>query len=391
MPVTAPAHASMLTSLYPEGHGIASNWPDRPLRPACAVLPGIFRDRGYRTAAVVQAPTLRRELGLDRGFDLYLEPFRQNSRSDRVTDLCLDFIDREDKPFFIFLNYYDCHGPYNPPDEYARRFLDAAPAERERLERVRSGLVLEGVSPAADDVRKLEALYDGEIGWVDACLGALIEGLRKRGLLERTVVVLTADHGEGFEHDYFFDHGDRLYEPEIHVPLIVRAPGEKLPRGKRVSGTVSVLDLAPTCLELAGMEPPPEWRPEGRSLVPLARGEDGGLPRFSQVRYRKLAPQSRGGMLSVTSGSWKLVTPADTGKRLAPERGELYDLARDPGEENNLIREEPEQARRLLRLLRAWVDRFRAAAPGGSGGEEGELLRPDEETVKRLRALGYVF
>jgi arylsulfatase A-like enzyme len=236
------------------------------------------------------------------------------------------------------------------------------------------------------------ALYDGEIAYADAQLGRFLGALAERGELDQTLVILTSDHGEGLgAHGYYYDHGSFLYDEELHVPLILRLPG-KAHAGTRVAGLTRLLDLAPTVLELCGVAAPAEL--SGTSLIPLlsaaARGAAGIGADEERLAFahsemagdvssfallgRRLALRTARFKLIWTSPHWR-----DT-ERVA-ERYELYDLARDPGEQTDLAHGAPAQAAPLWEQLERWRDAMQSVA------ETGALA---EDVREHLRALGYL-
>jgi arylsulfatase A-like enzyme len=204
-------------------------------------------------------------------------------------------------------------------------------------------------------------------------LGRLLDGLDALGLAQDTLVVLTADHGEEFLDHGGFEHGHTLYQELLRVPLFVRLPGVVAP-GSVVQEPVGLVDVAPTLCELAGLSPPRSFG--GRSLVPLLRGEP--LAPRAHLAHGNFWGDP---LTSWTSGDLKLILTPARGED--PERVELYDLARDPGERRDLAAERPDEVRRLRDELEA----VRAHLAAGAGGAPVEL---DSATRARLEALGYL-
>ncbi|MBI1852702.1 MAG: sulfatase [Planctomycetes bacterium] len=234
-PLTLPSHASMLTGLYPNRHGLRDNGA-APLRREVPTFAAILHDRGYDTAAFVGGAPLDHRFGLDRGFDLYDDAFGARAGSysypersaDRTTAAALDWLAprlaaKDAASFALWVHYFDAHAPYAPPPPFADRFRD---------------------SP-----------YEGEIAFVDAQLGRLIDAIEKAGRLDRTAIVVVADHGEGLGEHGERTHGCLLYDSTLRVPLIVRAPGRVAAasvRADRISG----VDLLPTALALLDVPAP---------------------------------------------------------------------------------------------------------------------------------------
>jgi arylsulfatase A-like enzyme len=275
------------------------------------------------------------------------------------------------------------------------------PPPPEWIERTERTFIAEyNVPPAARsadgsiDAALVRGEYDGEVRYVDFQIGRLLERLRESGALENTIVVVTSDHGESLgEHDYWFEHGRNAYEASCRVPLIVRMPSQRSSVGRR-SGDVSLADLAPTLLELAGL-PPLDLSiargPRGISRASLIRSDDTAhhavfvekVDRTEQDR----AIQGKG----VRIGDLKLIQRSThLAGRAVLLSEELYDLARDPNETQNLIRSPPDAAR--LAHLRSELARFTAAdASFATLAEslEAQRAKLDPETLRIIESLGY--
>jgi arylsulfatase A-like enzyme len=286
-----------------------------------------------------------------RGFD---------RRADVVAARAVAWFERRKgsgRPFFLWVHFYDPHWPYVPPEPFRTRF--GASPEGRREETV--------------------ALYDGEIAFADAALGTLLERLDREDLAARTLVVVLGDHGEGLGEHGHAQHGLFVYEEAVRVPWVMRWTG-RLAAGRRIRGPVELVDLLPTVLELLGLEVPAGV--QGQSLVPALRGEplQPERPVFFQ-RRRFDSPNAgaatpvRGEKFGVRRGRWKYIeAPAEATR-------ELYDLAADPDELENLVDRFPEEAAALAALLEQWRAQH-ASAPARAD------IPP--QTVEALRALGYV-
>ncbi|HEU5316428.1 MAG TPA: sulfatase [Chloroflexota bacterium] len=283
--------------------------------------------------------------------------------------------------FFLFVHYWDVHGPYLAPAPHGERYPGQKIGDEIPVHRAASGedyvrgwgpvAAVEGRAGAewAPDARRKVDAYDGGINYFDSMFGALLDHLDGLGIGQNAVVALTSDHGESMaEHRVPFAH-DELYDATIGVPLIVRAPG-KLPAGKTVEGLSQAIDIAPTLTELVGLTPPDSF--QGRSLVPLASGRNGRLHERTYSEWtRYLASRC------IENERYKLIHKFAGGLALArPTRKkvdwvELYDLRDDPDETNDLASELPEVTRVLRGQLQEWVR-------GQLGeGEEDPLLRPE--------------
>ena len=349
VPLTTPAHSSMLTGTYPPTHGVRLNNGER-LADSNVTLAEILRDAGYQTAAFVGAFPLDFQFGLSQGFDAYDCKFtrkieKSSSVAERtaeeVTHPVLTWLEKHAaKPFFLFLHYYDPHAPYKPPPSYAAAF---------------SG-----------------DLYAGEIAYVDNCIGQVVDRLRTLGLDENTLLIITADHGEGLGEHGEKTHAFYIYQSTQRVPLIIRVPGGS--RGRQVEENVSLVDIMPTVLDLLGLESPADV--QGVSMRSCLN--DGPLPTRNFPLYCESLEAATFGcspLQGLIAGPWKYIrTP----------RPEIYDLIKDPGELTNLIERESKEAYRLRGRLEQMLREMEAAAP-----QRGRS-RVDAETLKKLASLGYV-
>jgi arylsulfatase A-like enzyme/Flp pilus assembly protein TadD len=353
VPITLPAHASLMTGVAPPVHGVRDNGDFR-LGPEPPTLAAHLGEGGFATAAFVGAVVLDAAFGLDRGFGHYDDDVPvpadsggagASSYPDRpaaeVVDAALAWLQAlpPGGPFFAWVHLFDPHAPYLPPEPQRGRY---------------------------------GATYRGEVAYVDEQVGRLLDGLEALGRAGDTLVVLTADHGEGLGEHGETTHGFFLYQATIHVPLLLRLPG-RLPAGGRVEGAATLLDVAPTIAELAGRGPLPGAA--GVSLVAAARGArlpdrplylETYLPYF-QMRWS--------GSRGVRHGSWKYI--AATG-------AELYDVGADPAERRDVAAERPETADRLAGALRDLA----AAMAEGARAVPPPLL--DGDDAARLRSLGYL-
>jgi arylsulfatase A-like enzyme len=371
---TLPSHASLFTGKLTSSHG-AEYDPEGPLSLASIIeapkewrqyrarglaesertLAEILKAAGYETGAVVGGPWLKKPFGLGQGFDYYDDDQIESSNgrtADRVTAAATRWLERtRGRTFLLFLNYFDPHGPYAPPDPFAHAFLE--PGTK----------IPEGI-PAG---KTLVALYDAEIAFMDQHIGRLLDRLREIGLYDDTLILVTADHGELLEEHGKVGHGEDLYQPEIHVPLFVKYPRREVAPARRAD-PVQLTDVLPLILD--------------SSKVAVPAGIQGGLPpRVGHPIVAEVSPLP----FSSRAGSWRALFDGEV-KFLWNSRGDhrLYDLARDPGETTNLASREPERARRMATLL----EKYLASLP--RPGAAGPPVTLDDETRRALRSLGYV-
>jgi arylsulfatase len=424
-PTTLASHTSLMTGSWPHTHGVARN--GFVVHEDNQMLAELFREEGFHTAGVLGSFALESRFRFDQGFDHYDESFdvlvspagadQNQRRGDRVTSAALKHVDKvldDVDRLFLFVHYFDTHAPYAPPEPYARPFLapGASPTSdmREVDEAVRAqqqaatgqafghagainaGLrgplrdLVGGVSgrPGPVDAH-LANLYAGEMSFMDKALGDLLDGLRERGILDETLVVVIADHGETFwEHADLWNHGLAVYQTTVHVPLLFCFPDGRQ-AGHRVATPVSTIDVVPTLCELLGLDLP--VRCEGVSLVSALEG----------------APFKRGPVFSEATQPWVAERPgvwANAGKARCVRRGrwkyvaspynkveELFDLEADPGERTNLLLGTPSAQilatrKGLLAELMTWQE-----------GRDPLPARFDstqmQETLERLKAMGY--
>jgi choline-sulfatase len=346
-PITGPSHASILTGLTPLRHGVRNN-SDYVLPKGVPTLPDALARAGYRTAAFVSGFPLEKRFGFDRGFQVYDDAFPRGTDpkrapyverpADQTTRAAVRWLDERSSspaPWLLWIHYYDPHSPYEPPPEYARRFASCP--------------------------------YDGEIAFVDAQLGLLFQRLEALGLADRTLVVVTADHGESLGEHGEATHGIFVYDSTLKVPLIMAGPGIPRDRTTRVMGRS--IDIAPTILAYTGQPIAPAI--EGRSVRPAIEGRPmDDEPAYAESLFASLhlrwAP-----LYAWRTSTWKLID--------AP-RPELFDIASDPNEQQDRAGAEPARVATLRRPLRAALQ---AQTPDATA-----LV--DAEAAQRLRSLGYL-
>jgi arylsulfatase A-like enzyme len=338
-PWTLPSFGTVFTSLYPTQHG--ATVVDTRMRTSFPTLASILKNRGFDVAAVVNAPVFRPEFGLGRGFDHYdVPPVGVQRRADETTRAALEWLDGAgDRPFFLFVHYFDPHLSYSPPAPYDTRFDPgyAGPVGRsfdldyfgsEDPKKMHDEIA--ALSPA--DIEHIKALYDGEIAFTDSAVGALLKGLGSRRLADNTLVVILSDHGEEFLDHGGLDHGHSLYGELARVPLIFRFPGAILPH-TRIERYVRLLDVTPTILDMLDIDTDSHF--EGVSRKPLLRRSGEIKAAGSElvppdVCYSE-ALRRTNSTKSVVVPPWKLIVDEEAGDTL------LFNIENDPGEKRNLF------------------------------------------------------
>ncbi|MEO1083367.1 MAG: sulfatase-like hydrolase/transferase [Acidobacteriota bacterium] len=369
VPITLPSHSSLMTGKVPFAHGVRDNGlfvlGDEQL-----TLAEILRDRGYRTAAAIASFPLTAQFGINQGFELFDDHvtadmedlygqrsapksgiFFDERSAGRVNDAVLPWLEEHaDEPFFLWAHYFDPHHPHTPPPPYDQLFA--------------------------------HELYDGEIAYADESLGVVLQKLRDLGVLDHTLVVFTSDHGEGRGEHGESTHSLLNYNSTLHVPLIISNPrlSSEL-GGRRVQQAVSTVDVLPTILELIGLELPAELdgQLQGQSLGRYFQDQpdDGDGRSRRQLYAETLSPR-----LSRQWGELRTLYYGDY-KFIHGPRPELYDLAADPRELEDLINDRPEIARDLERRLEGFIADHAVAEIDAS-------VALDDESLRRLQSLGYL-
>ncbi len=358
IPITAPSHSTMLTGKYPIAHGVRDNGLF-VLEERQTTMAEVLRDHGYATAGAIAAYPLVEKFGFSQGFDHWDddlgwsredlfgraqrdEPdlFFDDRPASQVNAALLPWLrEHADRPFFVWAHYFDPHQPYRPKPPYDQLLIGDP--------------------------------YRAEIAYADASFGTLLDEIEALGALDSTVVIVTADHGEGLGEHLEATHSMLLYNSTLHVPLIVRVPG--VAGGTVVDQRVGTVDLLPTVLDLLGIDRPPGV--QGRSLAPLLL-EGRELPE-APLYAETLAPR-----LAHRWGALRAWISGDD-KYIFGPRPELFDLATDSNELDDLVDHRPEEAERLQRRLADFLQR--EAVEGLPGPAQ-----MDAETKERLAALGYL-
>ena len=361
-PWTTPSIGSMLTSLYPTELGIQAE--PNLLGEEFVLLPEVLQAAGYQTGAAISHMFVGRKWNFDQGF----EWFNDENESDLdaisspgISDAAISFLEQRDpqRPFFLFLHYYDPHYNYLEHDEFV--FSEALDYDGP----VRPGMdyftLFYRMKLSERDREYLVRVYDSEVAFVDFHIGRVLRQLKETGLFDDTLIVFTADHGEEFGDHNSYGHTKTLYNELINVPLLIKYDGDS-PTGT-VHQTVGLIDLFPTLLEYLRI--PVAHRISGRSF--LKRSES--LPVFSETsRWAELR--------AVVSDGRKVIWD------LQRARHALFDLRNDGKERRNVMQQQPEMLEAMKRSLAEWVRDSTAAVP-----QDVELT---EEEKERLRSLGYL-
>jgi arylsulfatase A-like enzyme/Flp pilus assembly protein TadD len=358
VPLTTASHATIFTGTYPQFNHV--NDFGIPLSERLPYLPDLLHQRGYRTGAFVGSlildPLDGTAPGFDRGFDVYDAGFHLRAhganRYKSVERRAADVVDhaivalkrRPPGPFFLWVHLYDAHDPYDPPEPYKTKY-------------------------AADP-------YDGEIAYADACVGKFLTELRAQNLYDGALIAVMADHGESLGAHGENTHGVFLYDETIHVPLLLKLPGNRS-AGKQVETHASLVDVAPTVLRSVGVAVPKEM--QGTSLLEMIPSSSASKPpvELDRPAYAETDYPHR-------AFGWTVLRALRKGKYLyirAPQT-ELYDESSDPGAEHNLS----SASKAVSDTLGLQLDEFRRKTTQSMV----DLAKPDPEQLQKLQALGYV-
>ncbi len=353
VPLTLPAHTSILSGTVPLYHGVADNGGYR-VPPKLETMAEVLKEAGYNTAAFISAAVLKKVFNLDQGFDHWdeedIEPQVERSalvaerKADVVTDASLEWLDENTrKPFFLWVHYYDPHAQYEPPESYRALYRN---------------------------------LYDAEIAFMDAQIKRVINKLIEAGIYDNTLIIAVGDHGEGLGDHEERTHATFIYESTQHVPLIMRIPGVKDP-GRRIKTVASQMDIMPTVLDYLGIERTPN-EVEGKSLRSIieANPHPSGVERFAFLESKwAFLHYNWSPLAGIVGENYKYI------KAPTPE---LYDLEEDPGELHNIAEEEKKIAAQLRSRLEEMENRY--------GKARLDTMEADvsPELQKQLEALGYI-
>ncbi|TFG79317.1 MAG: tetratricopeptide repeat protein, partial [Chrysiogenales bacterium] len=351
VPLTLPSHSALFTGRYPIANNVRNNGsyflPENEV-----TLAEVLKDRGYDTRAVISSFVLLSKFGVNQGFSLYddsldthemIRNYKSEIPAELVHEKFSAWLGQNNKPFFYWLHFYDPHTPYRPPLEFAKRFPQGS-----------------------------KGLYDGEIAYTDVWVGRVIEDLRRRGLLEHTLVIIAGDHGEAFGEHVEQGHGIFCYEEALRVPLIFYAP-KLFGKARTAAARVGLVDVMPTVLDLFGFEIPRAV--QGRSFRSLLKG--GSEKEERTFYFESLYGREEMNWAPLTGllhRNYKYISLPDP---------ELYDLDADRSEKQNLLLRKNIVARDMdKRLAKFIVDHSQS-----SGETRRELSAGDKE---QLQALGYI-
>lgn len=360
---TTSGYGSMLTGMDVFSTQMVALRHQGPLRPEIRTLPEILKEAGYNTSCVGFTGN-----PASRGFDTYLDyagwgswnegrsPKAQNLNEVAIPEI--ERLTKQKEPFLLFLRHMDPHAPYLPPQPFERIFYhgNESNPRNHSMDEVMAfkpfrDFFATWMPPGISDKDYVIAQYDGAIAYMDAAIQNIFTALESLDVLDNTIVVINADHGETlYDHDCYFDHHG-LYEPTLHVPLIIRFP-RSVPAGRRLAGYNRHQDLVPTLLELADIETDIAF--DGRSLMRMV---DGSVASYDAEFYITECTWMR--KHGWRTPQWKLIVALEPDFHFKPEV-ELYNLVEDPLESQNLAESEPETVAYLRQRMERWIEKREA-------------------------------
>ncbi len=383
IPTTSPAHTSIMTSLYPHNHKVIVNLA--PMSKDIKTLAEILKENGYKTAAIVSAwPLKTGATGLEKGFDSYDDAFTDSYRgmqaeqlADETTNKVINWLSRNNnKKFFLWIHYFDPHYPYREHDKLRNLPVELKKkADKQRMPKI----------------EKIIYKYDREIAFTDFHIGRVLNALKEWQLDSKTIIIFTGDHGESLGEHNYIGHGKYLYEPSLHVPLIIKHPSMNV-NEKRIHDNVSLLDIMPTVLDFLNISI--TFPISGKSLAPFINGKNNpvhriyyfmafktnvsNIPILGALRRNRFN-QSFPDKIAMLNDKIKFIFDAKKDKK------EMYNLVSEQIEKVNLAEENYELAKLLKSELIIWFNKTKS-----SGLIKNQYLLLKEEDIKKLKSLGYI-
>lgn len=356
---TVPASMTWFTGVYPSEHGMTNKFTVykppvqkianlKETAPHLMTLAEILKYNGYATAGFTGNAGVSGIFGYEQGFDIYYHEKDKFGGLHDSVPRAIDWLKQNrNKKFFLFLHGYDCHGQHSPQGGYDYRFVDKSYDRRytgseQEQERLREeGLDKGQLTLRDDDVRFWRAIYDEKINRADAMFAKFLNEFDKLGITDKTLFVLTSDHGTEFYEHRRFDHGFTLHGEQLRVPLVIKLPGQRA--GKIIADRMSSIEVMPTILDLLDADIPAKARNQcrGVSLAPSFKGESISRDVIAETDYREYTYKRA----VIAPDGWKLIYTLENKSR------ELYDLNTDAGETKNVAEMEPKRADELQRRL----------------------------------------
>jgi len=380
--ITIPSHVSLLASKFPRSIKTMDNYQYN--FPVLDTIAERLGREGYRSSAIVSAALLNPEWcrGLERGFTDYFPVLGMERAGSQCTNILKNWItENSEKPFFSWIHIFDAHFPYQAPKPFHKMYAPGKDGDKSRsVDSVEMHAMTKGwlTRQGIEDVDLPIAEYGAEITYLDYELDRLFKHMDALGVLDNTLVIITADHGEylGERGNYFCHVG--VYDETMRIPLIMRLPG-RIPAGQRIKGMAMNIDLVPTAFDILGLS---KKGMEGASLLPLIDNK------AEEVHEYVIDEGAHGSQIAIRTKKWKFIKTLEdvsyaSNFKLEEGLTELYDLENDAKEEKNVAEENADVSARFEKMLKKWLSER-------TGGDEAEMIEADEETKKKLEALGYL-
>lgn len=414
-PWTLPSHMSMMTSLYPDLHRV-SGIKDR-LDNKRVTIAEALRKNGYTTAGLISVQWLSSLFGFNRGFQKYIEDYESkvilNPNAESVTKkaiLLLKELKHAGK-FFLFIHYFDPHATYDPPPPYNKIFnpnFSSKKVDISEDDLIQESLRLRSPKEkvSKEDLERIIALYDGEIRYVDSQISVLLNTLDSMGLLNKTVIILTSDHGEEFKEHGSMSHGASLYEEVLKTPLILYYP--KNTNGITIQELISTIDIAPTILSISGS--PREKEFQGLNLMDIVHKNHDRQPQEERAVYSKveIVGNEKVVIRAIRRKNVKLIKSylkedeiQDVMKKIEKKGDffprpligeEFYDLKADKSEQRNLVgvKKYADNHLEIKNQLSNWIKYKKKIISSLPWSKKNETVKLDNKALKELQALGYL-
>ena len=381
--LTRPAVASILTGTYPSYHRA---YPGQGLGHEEVTLAETLRSAGWSSwAYVANGNVFASGLAFDQGFDVFRSirgDLGQYARTSEINRALFPLLEaRSDEPFFLFVHAVDPHSPYDPPTGFAGRFQSGSYRGNLKPKETRAR-ILEQKTLTAGDVARVRDLYDEEILYQDAMFGEFLDTLEKLGLSGETLILVVGDHGEEFQERGGWEHGGRLWEEQIRIPMILRVPGLEKSGGRRITEAVSLVDILPTVLGLYGLPPAPQV--QGRDLSRFLLNASTGFPPGT-IYAEEVGDARKNQLRSLTVENWKLLEHAPAEKEAGEPNYQLFDLKSDPEEQIDQSANRPADLLRMQEALKRFTQTVEKQYP-----ESRDPVRLAPRTRRQLEALGYL-
>ena len=372
---TSPSVASLFTSLYPSEHQTLGK--DQLIFPSeNLTLAEILEQNGYLTAGFSASPFISPEYGFAQGFEHF--QFIPEPRANLVNEKFLSWLSShyQEQPFFLYIMYFDPHQPYDPPAPFDRKFQKDPQGNllwKDKMLRNKPVRIMK-LSPkiSPQELEFVKSQYDGEIAFVDHHLGILLDQLKQKGLLKNSIIIITSDHGEEFLEHNGFGHSRTLYQEVLKVPLIIYLPEPEF-EPKPINQLVRTIDILPTILDLLGIKIPDKI--QGKSLMGLIKGTEQSPEPWAFAELKPfLKPKTY--LKAIENQNYKLIL------NLPSQKLELYNLASDLKEKNNLINILPDKAQELLEMMERVEKSFRPI--------KKPQVKAPVSAEEILKSLGYI-